>query len=135
MEPASTISGGTKFLSLIFKPAKWAWKKVLNLEKINQLQDRITALEEECFELKNKIAVKENPLPSDAIFISKLGVWFSKSVGLHFCTSCRKNGDATPLLEQKEGWMCKVKGCGQWYRKPSVGFNEVASFDLSGPAY
>ncbi len=134
MDPI-TMRGMVKSLSFIFKPVKWAWKKIFNLEKIDQLQERIAILEKEYLELKSKITIKDNPLPADAVFIPKFGIWFSKSSGLHYCTSCRQNGLCTPLYEQSNGWLCKVKSCEQWYRKPSSGYNEVTSFDLEGPAY
>lgn len=136
MESFSLI-GLIKSLFTYFKPLKNAWRKIRNLEKIEHLEQRVNDLEKGHAELRGGIAAKENTLPPDAEFLEKSGAWFSKSTGLHYCTSCRGNGQCTPLQEQEEIWICKVKGCGQFYRKPSSKkyLKHALSDVLSEPPY
>lgn len=135
MDPVTTVTTGNDIFSIVMTPLKWARRKLLGLEKIENLEKRIHALEEENSAIKSQITEKQNPLPVDATFLPQFGVWFSKSDGLYYCASCLTKKLRSPMRVERNGWRCLVKECEIWIWKENPNHPDVASFDLEGPAY
>jgi hypothetical protein len=51
-------------------------------------------------------------------FEPRLGIYQDQRSGIFYCPSCRSKKLLSPLLQQEDGWQCRIKECGQFYSNP-----------------
>jgi hypothetical protein len=107
------------------------YRQILDaMEKLLELQNKLTELGKECKLLKEKLKIK------DDLTVSNNGYWLKSNKDGPFCTRCwDKNKDLIRLKNENPYYKCPE--CANSYEGPNIESyrQELANLNRRGPSY